>query len=114
MTGDEMNSNIAEIDRKIYGLTAPSWNDCLDLLGDSLVQLHINDGRGIGVSGEGLMLSEGEIPLRDILRYFGFGSRWEERHIQATIELRVRHLSHDKLQGKAMEWLLENTGTMFC
>ncbi|MGH9988310.1 MAG: hypothetical protein ACRD8W_30620, partial [Nitrososphaeraceae archaeon] len=77
----EKNSNVAEIDRRIYGLTAPSWNDCLDLLGDSLAQLHINDGRGIGVSGEGLMLSEGEIPLTDILRYFGFGSRWEERYI---------------------------------
>jgi len=60
------------------------------------------------------MLSEGEIPLTDILRYFGFGSSWEERHIQATIELKEGHLSHGKLQRKAMEWLLENTGTMFC
>jgi len=111
----EKDSMVANIDRQIYGLKAPSWNDCIDLLGDSLIQLHISDARGTGVSGEGLMLSKGEIPLIDILRYIKYGSGWskERRVVQATIELKEGHLYHGKAQKEAVEWLLVYTNTIF-
>ena len=55
-----------DLDRETYG-SAPSWNDCISILGNSLVQLHINDAKGFDASGEGLRLKMGEIPIVDIL-----------------------------------------------
>jgi hypothetical protein len=50
-----------DLDRETYG-SAPSWSDCIRILGNSLVQLHINDAKGFNGSGEGLRLKMGEIP----------------------------------------------------
>jgi len=61
------------------------------------------------------MLSKGEIPLIDILRYIKYGSGWskERRVVQATIELKEGHLYHGKAQKEAVEWLLVYTNTIF-
>lgn len=111
----EKENNVAEVDRQIYGSIAPSWYDCIDLLGDSLIQLHISDSKGTDASGEGLMLSEGEIPILEILRYIKYSSHWntERTHVRATIELKDGHLYHGKLQRKAVEWLLSNPQNIF-
>lgn len=49
---------IGDLERQIYGY-APSWNECIRIFGDSLVQLRINDAKGIDHPGEGLPLKEG-------------------------------------------------------
>jgi len=57
---------IANIDRELYGY-APSWKECIRILGNSLVQLHISDAKGTTECGEGLPSKDGEIPIADIL-----------------------------------------------
>lgn len=107
-------NKVGDLERQIYGLRAPSWNECIDLFGDSLVQLHISDSRGADTTGEGLMLEEGEIPIISILRYIRYGGHAEKAKIvQGTIELEGGHLYNCKLQRKAVEWLLVNTGSIF-
>ncbi len=105
-------NEVADLDRHIYGLPAPSWSRCIDLYGDSLIQLHINDGRGAYASGEGLMLAEGEIPIVSILQHVHDVTK-STRIVQGTIELVEGHLHKGKLQKRAVEWLLANTKDIF-
>lgn len=113
-----------DLDREIYGTIVPSWKDCIDLLGSSVIQLHINDGKCTDYLGEGLFPTEGEIPIQEILRYirYGNGSQIPDKTlspttnheaIQATIELRDGHLHYGETQRKAAEWLLASTGDIF-
>jgi hypothetical protein len=107
-------NEVADLDRQIYGLAAPSWGQCIDLFGDSLRQLHINDGKGADASGEGLMLAEGEIPVIPVLRHIhDMTERNEGRIVQGTIELVNGHLYNGILQRKAIEWLLVNADDLF-
>jgi hypothetical protein len=114
-------NKIIDLDRQIYGPSAPSWDECIDLFGDSLKQLHINDGKGTGTSGEGLMLGEGEIPIIDILRKIdvltscncGNSANKAERIVQGTVELLSGHLHKAKLQRMGLEWLLLNGRDIF-
>jgi hypothetical protein len=65
-------NRVADLDRQIYGTIIPSWKDCIDLLGSSLIQLHINDGKDTDSLGEGLFPTEGEIPLQQILLIYSY------------------------------------------
>ena len=103
---------VGDLDRQIYGSTAPSWNECIELFGNSLVQLHINDSKGTDYTGEGMNLAEGEIPIIDILRKIKHDSKCRG-DMRATIELRDGHLYHGKPQRRAIEWLLINACDIF-
>lgn len=105
-------NRVGDLERQIYGAIAPSWNECIDIFGDSLVQLHISDSLGANTTGEGLMLAEGEVPIISILCYIVYNAN-EERQIQGTIELEGGHLHNSKPQRKAVEWLLANTDGIF-
>jgi hypothetical protein len=118
---------VGDLDRQIYGPRAPSWSECIDLFGDSLLQLHISGGEGTDSSGEGLNLTDGEIPVIPILTYIKYGTvsnrqvRYarphdaiDDRVIRATIELREGHLCGGKLQRMAVEWLLTYAENIFC
>ena len=96
------------MDREIYA-SAPSWNECIRILGNSLVQLHINDAKGFDGSGEGLRLKMGEIPIIDILNIVNSSGRV----IQGTIEVSNGHLYKGRLQTEAAEWLLTNARHVF-
>jgi hypothetical protein len=107
-------NDVADLDRQIYGFPAPSWIQCIDIFGDSLRQLHINDGRAADASSEGLMLGEGDIPVIPILRYIHDRTEKNEgRIMQGTIEIVDGHLNNSKLQNKALEWLLVNATDLF-
>ncbi len=106
----ETDDNIIRIERQVYGSTAPSWHGCIDLISDSLVQLHISNSMGTGVAGEGLELSEGEIPLIEVLKHIRL--RFGKGPVRATIELKDGHENHSKLQRKAVEWLLLNASSI--
>ena len=71
---------------------------------------------GTGVAGEGLELSEGEIPLIEVLKHirhrFGNDSHLQKEPVRATIELKDGHVNHSKLQRKAVEWLLLNASSI--
>ena len=97
-----------DLDRETYG-SAPSWNDCIRILGNSLVQLHINDAKGFDASGEGLRLKMGEIPIVDILNIVNSSGR----AIQGTIEVNNGHLYKGRFQMEAAEWLLTNARHVF-
>jgi hypothetical protein len=99
---------IGNLDKELYGY-APSWKECLRILGDSLVQVHINDAKGIGESGEGLPLKEGEIPIVDILNNISS----LDKTIQGTIEITEGHLHNEKLQKQGADWLLTNIKDVF-
>ena len=99
---------IGNLDRELYGY-APSWKECIRILGDSLVQVHISDAKGIGESGEGLPLKEGEIPIVDILNNISS----LDKTIQGTIELTEGHLHNEKLQKQSADWLLTNIEDVF-
>jgi hypothetical protein len=120
---------VGDLDRQIYGPRAPSWNECIDLFGDSLLQLHVSGGKGANSFGEGLKLTDGEIPVIPILTYIEYGTyvsngqvRYartrdaskDDRVIRATIELREGHLYGGKLQRVAVEWLLKHAENLFC
>jgi hypothetical protein len=106
------NNAVGDLDRQIYGPTAPSWNECIELFGNSLIQLHINDSKGIDYTGEGMNLAEGEIPIIDVLRKIKHDNRCAGT-VRATIELRDGHLYHGKPQKRAIEWLLTNASDIF-
>ena len=124
-------NQVGDLDRQIYGTLTPSWKDCIDLLGSSLIQLHINDGKGIDSLGEGLFPTEGEIPIQEILQYIRYSKEsisydkesqipdktlfptTNDEAIQATIELRDGHLHNGETQRKAANWLLASTGEVF-
>ncbi len=97
-----------DLDRETYG-SAPSWSDCIRILGNSLVQLHINDATGFNSSGEGLRLKMGEVPIVDILNIVNSSGRV----IQGTIEINKGHLYKGKFQMEAAEWLLTNARYVF-
>jgi hypothetical protein len=99
---------VGDLERQIYGY-APSWKECIKMLGDSLVQLHINDAKGADYKGEGLPLKEGEIPIVDILNDINSLGKI----IQGTIELTEGHLHDGKLQKQSADWLLTNVRDVF-
>jgi hypothetical protein len=99
---------IANIDRGLYGY-APSWKECIKILGNSLVQVHISDAKGTSYCGEGLPLKQGEIPIVDILNNISSLNKT----IQGTIELTEGHLHKEKLQKQSADWLLRNIGNVF-
>jgi hypothetical protein len=99
---------IGDLERQIYGC-APSWKECIKILGNSLVQLHISDAKGINYSGEGLPLKEGEIPIVDVLNDINSLGKI----IQGTIELTEGHLHDGKLQKQSADWLLTNVRDVF-
>lgn len=99
---------IGDLERQIYGY-APSWKECIKILGNSLVQLHISDAKGIDYSGEGLPLKWGEIPIVDVLNDINSLGKI----IQGTIELTEGHLHDGKLQKQSADWLLTNVRDVF-
>jgi hypothetical protein len=119
-------NRVGDLDRQIYGATAPTWNECIDLFGDSLFQLHISGGKGADSSGEGLIFTDGEVPVIAILTYIKYcifsneqvryarsHNARDDRVIRATIELREGHLYGGKLQRTAVEWLLTHAENLF-
>lgn len=98
----------------LYGSSAPTWDEYIDLFGDSLKQLHINDGKGAGTSGEGLMPGEREIimDIMDILKKIDVLTQGE-RAVQGRVELLNGHLQKAKLQRMGLEWLLLNGRDIF-
>jgi len=99
---------VGDLERQIYG-SAPSWQECIKILGNSLVQLHISDAKGINYSGEGLPLKEGEIPVVDVLNDINSLGKI----IRGTIELKEGHLHDGKLQKQSVDWLLTNVRGVF-
>lgn len=115
-------NKIIDLDRRIYGPSAPTWDECIDLFGDSLKQLHINDGKGTDTSGEGLVPGDGEIPIMNILRKIDLSTscncsssenKSERRVVQGTVEILSGHLHKAKLQRMGLEWLLLNGRDIF-
>jgi len=99
---------IANIDRGLYGY-APSWKECIKILGNSLVQVHISDAKGTSYRSEGLPLKQGEIPIVDILNNISSLNKT----IRGTIELTEGHLHNEKLQKQSADWLLRNIRNVF-
>jgi hypothetical protein len=106
-------NEVADLDRQIYGVAAPTWKQCIDLFGDSLIQLHINDSKASDTSTEGLMLGKGDIPIISILQYIHEKTENAERIIRGTVELVNGHLNHNILQRNAIEWLLTKVTDIF-
>lgn len=98
------SGNLAgDLDREIHG-RPPGWQECIDILSGSLVQLHISDARGFLPEGEGLNLGQGEIPLRQVLQWV----HSLNREVRGTIELDNGHLDHSTSQLQAARWILAN------
>lgn len=93
---------MGDLDREKYK-RAPSWEQCLEILGDSLVLLHISDAKGFTPDGEGLPLGQGEIPLLRVLKQAGY-----KRNIPGTLELNGGHLDNGKLQLEGAKWLIQH------
>ena len=119
-------NRVEDLDRQIYGPRALSWNECIHLFENSLFQLHISGGKCADSSGEGLILTDGEIAVIAILTYVKYGNvsdrqvkftrshnARDDRLIRATIELREGHLYGGKLQRTAVKWLLTHAGNVF-
>ena len=105
-------NTVGDIERQIYGSHVTSWKNCINMLGSSLVQLHISDAKGIDRNGEGLPIKEGEIDIVGILNQIN--SLEEGRKIiQGTIELKEGHLHNGKLQKQSADWLLTNVRDSF-
>lgn len=103
---------LGDLERQIYGSHVTSWKDCINMLGSSLVQLHISDAKGIDRNGEGLPIKEGEMDIVGILNQIN--SLEEGRKIiQGTIELKEGHLHNGKLQKQSADWLLTNARESF-
>jgi hypothetical protein len=98
---------VGDLERKVYGSHLTSWKECINILGNSLVQLHISDAKGIDRSGEGLPIKEGEIDIVGILNQIN-SLEEGKKIIQGTIELKDGHLHHGKLQKQSADWLLTN------
>lgn len=102
---------LGDLDREIHGRRPPpSWQECIDILSESLVQLHISDARGFLPEGEGLSLGEGEIPVREVLQRVAVSSSssLNKKTVRGTIELHNGHLDHSKKQLQAVRWILDN------
>lgn len=99
---------VGDIEREIYS-RAPAWEECVAILANSLVQLHISDAAGFSSSGEGLRLKKGEIPITSILKNVNSLGRT----IQGTIELKKGHLHEGLFQMEAANWLLTNVRDVF-
>ena len=105
-------NTIGDLERQNYGSHVTSWKDCINILGNSLVQLHISDAKGIDQNGEGLPIKEGEMDIVGILNQTN--SLEEGRKIiQGTIELKEGHLHNGKLQKQSADWLLKNVRDSF-
>ncbi|MGI0005766.1 MAG: hypothetical protein ACREAI_05070, partial [Nitrososphaera sp.] len=85
------------------------WLECVKILGDSLIQLHISDARGMDIRGEALPLGEGEIPVREVLDIINFAGRT----VRGTLELGGGHLNGARLQLEGTKWLMENVPEVF-
>lgn len=97
-----------DLDRQQYGQGAPpGWEECISILGDSLVQLHISDARGMEFEGEALPLGRGEIPLAGILKSIHRRSG-RHRAIAGTLELYGGHLDGARLQLEGVRWIAKN------
>jgi sugar phosphate isomerase/epimerase len=96
-----------DLDRQYCGPEAPSWQECLDILGDSLVQLHISDARGMDFEGEALPLGKGEIPLASLLKSIHRRSSGR-RAIAGTLEMYGGHLDGARLQLAGIRWIAKN------
>ncbi|MGI0020996.1 MAG: hypothetical protein ACREAY_11055 [Nitrososphaera sp.] len=99
---------VGDLDRRHYGL-APGWLECVEILGDSLVQLHISDARGMDIQGEALPLGEGEIPVAKVLEIINSAGRT----VRGTLELGGGHLDGARLQLEGARWLLKNVPKVF-
>src|SRR5215467_13817458 len=97
---------VGDIERQIYG-SHITWKDCINILGNSLVQLHISDSKGLGRNGEGLPIKEGEMDIIGILNQIN-SLKEGKNIIQGTIELKEGHLYNGKLQKQSADWLLTN------
>lgn len=110
--GSAPANQCGDLDREIYGGRAPSWQECIRILSESLVQLHISDARGTQESGEGLPLgggsTGGEIPVVQVLSDVASEMKKEKRTIQGTIELGEGHLYRGRLQLQSALWLVNN------
>lgn len=95
-----------DLDRQQYGPKMPGWEECIDILGDSLAQLHISDARGMEFEGEALPLGRGEIPLARILK--NIHSRSGPRPVAGTLELYGGHLDGARLQLEGIRWIAKN------
>lgn len=101
------NNAMGDLDKETYS-QAPSWKQCIDILSESLVLLHISDAKGFTLEGEALPLGKGEVPLHQVLREAGTG-----RTLQGTLELTGGHLDNGRLQGEGARWLLHNARDVF-
>ena len=99
---------VGDLDRRHYGL-APGWPECVKILGDSLVQLHISDATGMDIRGEALPLGEGEIPVAEVLDIINSAGRT----VRGTLELGGGHLNGARLQLEGAKWLMENVPKVF-
>jgi len=99
---------VGDLDRQHYG-PAPGWLECVKILGDSLVQLHISDARGMDIQGEALPLGEGEIPVAEVLDVINSAGRT----VRGTLELGRGHLNGARLQLEGAKWLMENVPEVF-
>ena len=99
---------VGDLDRQHYG-PAPGWLECVKILGDSLVQLHISDARGMDIQGEALPLGEGEIPVAEVLDVINSAGRT----VRGTLELGRGHLNGARLQMEGAKWLMENVPEVF-
>jgi hypothetical protein len=98
-----MGNLLGDLEREIRG-NLPSWSDCIDILANSLIQLHISDAKGYDSAGEGLPLGQGEIPIKEVLQEV----HSLNRIIRGTLELDDGHLDHSRPQLESAKWLLEN------
>lgn len=94
---------LGDLDREIYGSDL-GWQECIEILSKSLIQLHISDARGFDSAGEGLPLGKGEIPIGKILQRV----HRLKRVIRGTLELCNGHLHGGRLQLEGIRWLLSN------
>ena len=101
-------NQVGDLDRRHYG-PAPGWLECIKTLGDSLVQLHISDARGMDIRGEALPLGEGEIPVAKVLDIINSAGRM----VRGTLELGGGHLDGARLQREGARWLMENVPKVF-
>ncbi|MEW5839778.1 MAG: TIM barrel protein [Thermoproteota archaeon] len=111
-------NRIGDLDRQAYGRRAPGWQECIETLGDALVQLHISDARGTTIDGEALPLgkaSGGEIPVASVLQAVidNNNNNDNKKVIQGTLELRNGHLDGARAQLESARWLLENARQVF-
>jgi hypothetical protein len=92
-----------DLDRAAFG-DAPGWHQCIEMLSETLVQLHINNARGMAEEGEGLPLMEGEV---DVVRVLEDVNAITRQQVRGTVELAEGHLFSGKLQLESVLWLID-------